>query len=73
MNFVVLLDFHCRFLERERIYQSPAQLLDNLEPDSADILAFASAAEQTSLVLFDLYLALTELSKYKIYVNERLV
>lgn len=49
------------------------KLLENVEPDSADIAAFATAAEQTSLVLFELYLALSELAKYKIYVNERFV
>ena len=49
------------------------KLLENVEPDSASIAAFATAAEQTSLVLFELYLALSELAKYKIYVNERFV
>jgi len=43
------------------------------EPDSADTLAFASSAEQISLSLFELYLSLHELSKYKIYVNETFV
>ncbi|CAM4874974.1 unnamed protein product [Rotaria socialis] len=54
----------------EQIYQSPLKLFENIEPDSADITAFAFAAEQTSLSLFELYLTLNELSKYKIYVNE---
>jgi hypothetical protein len=57
----------------EQIYQPPTKLLENTEPDSADIAAFASSAEQTSLSLFELYLSLNELSKYKIYVNETYV
>ena len=48
-------------------------MLENKEPESADIPTFASAAEQTSLYLFELYLSLHELSKYKIYVNESFV
>lgn len=55
----------------EQIYQPPLKLFENTEPDSADIAAFAFSAEQTSLTLFELYLTLNELAKYKIYVNER--
>lgn len=47
------------------------KLLENNEPDSAEVSAFASSAEQMSLVLFEMFLCLQELSKYKIYVNER--
>ncbi|CAF1349391.1 unnamed protein product [Adineta steineri] len=68
-----LMDMITKALEEElgqQIYLSPTKLLENNEPDSADIAAFASAAEQTSLSLFELYLTLNELSKYKIYVNE---
>ncbi len=57
----------------DKIYQPPTKLLENNEPDSADIIAFASSAEQTSVSLFELYLSLNELSKYKIYVNETYV
>lgn len=46
------------------------KLLEDTEPDTAEISAFASSAEQSSLILFELYLCLQELSKYKIYVNE---
>ncbi|UJR07768.1 hypothetical protein I4U23_012051 [Adineta vaga] len=68
-----LMDIVTKALEEElgeQIYQSPMKLLENNEPDSADIAAFASSAEQTSLCLFELYLSLNELAKYKIYVNE---
>jgi hypothetical protein len=57
----------------EQIYQPPTKLLENTEPDSADISAFALSAEQTSVSLYELYLSLNELSKYKIYVNEKYV
>ena len=57
----------------EQIYQPPTKLLENSEPDSADISAFALSAEQTSVSLYELYLSLNELSKYKIYVNETYV
>ncbi|CAF1066209.1 unnamed protein product [Adineta ricciae] len=70
---VKLMEIITKALEEElgeQIYQSPLKLLENTEPDSADIAAFASAAEQTSLSLFELYLSLNELAKYKVYVNE---
>ncbi|CAF0914776.1 unnamed protein product [Rotaria sordida] len=70
---VKLMDIIIKALEEElgeQIYQSPLKLFENTEPDSADIAAFAFSAEQTSLSLFELYLSLNELAKYKIYVNE---
>ncbi|CAF4370314.1 unnamed protein product, partial [Rotaria sp. Silwood2] len=68
-----LMDIVIKALEEElgeQIYQSPLKLFESAEPDSADIAAFAFSAEQTSLSLFELYLTLNELAKYKIYVNE---
>ncbi|CAF1576139.1 unnamed protein product [Adineta ricciae] len=68
-----LMDIVIKALEEElgdQIHQSPAKLLENKEPDSLDALTFASSAEQISLALFELYLSLHELAKYKIYVNE---
>ncbi|CAF1308521.1 unnamed protein product [Adineta steineri] len=54
----------------DQIHQSPSKLLENKESDAADILTFAASAEQISLSLFELYLSLHELAKYRIYVNE---
>ena len=57
----------------DQIHQCPSKLLEVKEPNSVDVLVFASGAEQISLCLFELYLSLHELSKYKIYVNETFV
>ncbi|CAF4554622.1 unnamed protein product [Rotaria sp. Silwood1] len=68
-----LMDVVIKTLEEElgdQIHQSPSTFLETKEPDSVDVLAFSAAAEQTSLCLFELYLSLHELSKYKIYVYE---
>ncbi|CAF4237191.1 unnamed protein product, partial [Rotaria sp. Silwood2] len=68
-----LMDIVIKALEEElgdQIHQSPSTFLEVLEPDSVDVLAFSVATEQISLCLFELYLSLHELSKYKIYVNE---
>ncbi|CAF3367333.1 unnamed protein product [Rotaria socialis] len=68
-----LMDIIIKALEEElgdQIHQCPSKFLEVKEPDSVDVLAFASGAEQISLCLFELYLSLHELSKYKIYVNE---
>ncbi|CAF0890091.1 unnamed protein product [Rotaria sordida] len=68
-----LMDIVIKALEEElgeQVHQCPSTFLEIKEPDSADVLAFSAAAEQISLCLFELYLSLHELSKYKIYVNE---
>ena len=57
----------------EQIHESPSKLLEKRESNSTDLVAYTSAAEQISLSLFELYLSLHELSKYKIYVNETFV
>ena len=57
----------------EQIHESPSKVLEKRESDSTDLVAYTSAAEQISLSLFELYLSLHELSKYKIYVNETFV
>ncbi|CAF0764647.1 unnamed protein product [Didymodactylos carnosus] len=66
-----LMDIILKALEEElgeQIHRPSEQLIT--EPDSADVIQFAAAAEQTGLSLFELYLSLHELVKYKIYVNE---
>ncbi|UJR38386.1 hypothetical protein I4U23_031055 [Adineta vaga] len=68
-----LMDIVIKALEEElgdQIHQSPSKLLESKELDSIDTPTFAASAEQISLALFELYLSLHELAKYKIYVNE---